>query len=442
VRAPAEKVDLRMGSKLRILVVGSGGREHALAWKLSQSPRAEKVYCAPGNDGIAQVAGCVAISASDKAALADFAEGERIGLTVVGPEIPLADGIADVFQERGLRVFGPSGRAAVLEGSKIWCKQILSQYGIPSGTFAAFDRAEDALAYVEVQEPPIVVKADGLAAGKGVTVAGTVEEASDAIRAAMIEGVFGDSGRRVMIEEYLAGQEVTVMALSDGENLFPLPASQDHKPVFDGDRGPNTGGMGCYSPVPLMTEDLFGEAMDNIMRPIVSAMGEEGRPYVGCLYGGLILTDEGLKVIEFNCRFGDPEAQAVLPRVEGDLVDLLEAAVDGSLPSPEESAEERAAVCVVMASGGYPGEYETGKLIGGLEAAEAMPDVVVFHAAARKTDEGMVTSGGRVLGVTGMGDALDDAIDTAYRAVDEISFDGAHCRRDIGRRTAGGGKNA
>ncbi len=426
-----------MTSRLRILVVGSGGREHALAWKLAQSPRAEKVYCAPGNGGIAQVAECVEIPVSDAAGLADFAEREGIGLTVVGPEAPLADGIVDIFQERGLRAFGPSGRAAVLESSKIWCKQTLSKYGIPSGTFAAFDEVEDTLAYVELQEPPIVVKADGLAAGKGVTVAGTTEEAKEAVRAAMIEGVFGDSGRRVMVEEYLAGQEVTVMALSDGENLFPLPASQDHKPVFDGDEGPNTGGMGCYSPVPMLTDDLFREAMDTIMRPAVKAMAGEGRPYVGCLYGGLILTDEGLKVIEFNCRFGDPEAQVVLPRIQGDLVDLLEAAIDGHLPSAPEADEAQAAVCVVMASGGYPGKYQTGKVISGLEAVEGKPDVLVFHAGTKRTGEGLVTVGGRILGVTGMGDTLDDAIETAYRAVDEISFEGAHCRRDIGRRAAG-----
>jgi len=425
-----------MSSRLRMLVVGSGGREHALVWKLAQSPRVEKIYCAPGNAGIAQQAECVEISVLDLPGLADFAAQEKIDLTVAGPEAPLAAGIVDVFGERGLRIFGPNRGAALLESSKIWCKQILAKYEIPSGCFITFERPDQALSYVELEEPPIVVKADGLAAGKGVTVASTVEEAQQAIRAAMVEEVFGEAGRRVVVEEYLQGPEVSVMALSDGENLLPLPSAQDHKPVFDGDRGPNTGGMGCYSPVPALTEDLFQEAMDKIMRPTVRAMAAEGRPYVGCLYGGLVLTDEGLKVLEFNCRFGDPESQVVLPRLDGDLVDLLEAGVEGELPDTDERREGGAGVCVVMASGGYPGNYETGRLIDGLDKAEAMSDVVVFHAATKRTDEGVVTAGGRVLGVTGLGDALSDAISTAYQAVDQISFEGAHFRRDIGRRAA------
>ena len=426
-----------MSRRLRILVVGAGGREHALVWKLARSPRAEKVYCAPGNAGIARHAECVAISASDVEALSEFAEGERIDLTVVGPEAPLAAGIVDVFQDRGHRVFGPNRAAALIESSKIWCKQTIAKYEIPSGCFITFERPDQALSYVELQEPPIVVKADGLAAGKGVTVASTVEEAQQAIRAAMVEGVFGEAGRRVVVEEYLQGPEISVMALSDGKNLLPLPSAQDHKPVLDGDRGPNTGGMGCYSPVPVLTEDLFQEAMDKIMRPTVRAMAAEGRPYVGCLYGGLVLTDEGLKVLEFNCRFGDPESQVVLPRLDGDLVDLLEAGVEGELPDTDERREEGAAVCVVMASGGYPGNYETGRLIHGLDKAEAMSDVVVFHAATKRTDEGMVTAGGRVLGVTGLGEGLSQAVETAYGAVEQIDFDGAHFRRDIGRRASG-----
>jgi phosphoribosylamine--glycine ligase len=280
-----------------------------------------------------------------------------------------------------------------------------------------------------------VVKADGLAAGKGVTVAHTLEEAQRAVREAMVGDAFGEAGRRVVIEEYLSGQEVSVEAISDGTNLYPLPAAQDHKPAFDNDEGPNTGGMGCYSPVPVLTEDLFEEAMERIMRPTVAAMAKEGRPYVGCLYGGLILTEEGLKVLEFNCRFGDPEAQVVFPTMKGDLVDLLEAAIEGRLPEPE-SGQNGAAVCVVMASGGYPGEYETGKLIHGLDGVSQRDDVVVFHAATKQTDEGLVTGGGRVLGVTGLGDSLSDAISTAYRGVEQISFEGAHFRRDIGRRAA------
>ncbi len=425
-----------MNSRLRILVVGSGGREHALVWKLAQSRRVQQIFCAPGNAGIARHAQCAEISSSDLSGLASLAERERIDVTVVGPELPLSQGIVDLFQERGLRVFGPSRSAALLESSKAWCKQTLSKYGIPSGYFATFDDVDDALSYLETQEPPVVVKADGLAAGKGVTIAHTAEEAQQAVRESMVQGTFGDAGQRIVIEEYLTGQEVSVMALSDGENLFPLPPSQDHKPIFDGDRGPNTGGMGCYSPVPVLTDDLAQQAMAEIMRPAVRAMAEEGRPYVGCLYGGLILTDEGPKALEFNCRFGDPESQVVLPRLGEDLVDLLEAALDGRLPEQKAPAEKSAAVCVVMASGGYPGEYATGKLIHGLDSVDAMPDVAVFHAATKETDEGLVTSGGRVLGVTGLGDSLSEAIENAYRAVGEIKFEDAHWRRDIGRRAS------
>lgn len=421
---------------MKILVVGSGGREHALVWKLARSPRAAKVYCAPGNAGMAAQAECVPISAADLGALADFAEREGVELTVVGPEAPLAAGIVDVFRERGLRIFGPDRKAALLESSKIWCKQTLAKYEVPTGCFVTFDRPDEALGYIETQEPPIVVKADGLAAGKGVTVAPTVAAAKDAVRAAMVEGVFGEAGRRIIVEEFLSGPEVSVEALSDGERLYPLPPARDHKRAYDNDEGPNTGGMGCYSPVPALTAELYEQAMETIMRPTIAAMAAEGRPYVGCLYGGLVMTDDGLRVLEFNCRFGDPESQVILPTMEGDLVDLLEAAVDGQLeePAPQQNG---AAVCVVVASGGYPGQYETGKLISGLEEAESMPGVVVFHAATKRTDEGLVTAGGRVLGATGLGDELPGAIEKAYAATERISFDGAHYRRDIARRAAG-----
>ena len=425
-----------MSSRLRILVIGSGGREHALVWKLAQSPRADRIYCAPGNEGIEQQAECVPILATDLPALAEFAEQQKVDLTVVGPEAPLAAGIVDEFKKRALRVFGPERNAALLESSKIWCKQLLSTHGIPTGYFVPLSNADEALSYVEVQQPPIVVKADGLAAGKGVTIAQTVEQAKAAIREAMIEGAFGDAGKRVMIEEYLAGPEVSVKALSDGENLYPLPAAQDHKRIFDDDQGPNTGGMGCYTPVPVLTPDLHEQVMETIMRPTIQAMKAEGRPYVGCLYAGLVLTETGPQVMEFNCRFGDPESQVILPTLEADLVDLLEAAVEGGLPSPP-PAQKGAAVCVVMASGGYPGEYRTGKVIRGLEAAAKRPDAIVFHAGTKRTDEGIVTAGGRVLGVTGLGETLPAAIDAAYAAAGEINFEGAHYRRDIGRRAAG-----
>jgi phosphoribosylamine--glycine ligase len=423
-----------MKSRLRILVVGSGGREHALAWKLAQSPRAARIFCAPGNAGMAQQATCVPISASDLPALADFAETERIDLTVIGPELPLAQGLTDLLQSRGLRVFGPSRAAALLESSKIWCKEILARYDIPSGCFASFDQPQEALTYVEIQAPPIVVKADGLAAGKGVTIAQSVAEAQAAIQEAMVRGAFGDSGKRVLIEEYLEGPEISMMALCDGERLYPLPPSQDHKRICDNDQGPNTGGMGAYSPVPALTEDLRREAMGTILEPTVRAMQAEGRPYVGCLYAGLILTDSGLKVLEFNCRFGDPETQVVLPRLGVDLVDLLDAAAQGALPEAGDGSAADAAVCVVMASGGYPGEYASGKLIRGLEDAANTPNVAVFHAGTKRTDEGIVTAGGRVLGVTGTGDTVAGAIAAAYEGVSKIEFEGAHWRTDIGRR--------
>ncbi len=423
-----------MTSRLRLLVVGSGGREHALVWKLAQSPRAERIFCAPGNAGIAQQATCVPIPVSDFPALADFAQQEKIDLTVVGPEAPLAGGITDVFQGRGLRVFGPTRGAALLESSKIWCKELLAKYEIPSGCFISFTEPEEALSYVEDQDPPIVVKADGLAAGKGVTIAQSREAAQEAIREAMVRGAFGDSGQRVLIEEYLEGPEITLMALSDGERLYPLPASQDHKRINDGDQGPNTGGMGAYSPVPVLSEELRRQAMETILEPAIRAMAAEGRRYVGCLYAGLILTDEGLEVLEFNCRFGDPESQVVLPRMQADLLDVLEAAVEGELPSSPKAREAGAAVCVVMASGGYPGEYETGKLIHGLEALADRPRVVAFHAGTKQTDDGTVTAGGRVLGVTGLGEGIPQAIESAYQGVRAISFEGAHWRTDIGRR--------
>jgi len=423
-----------MTSKLKILVIGSGGREHALVWKLAQSPRAGTIYCAPGNAGIAQQATCVPIPATDLGELAGFAEREGIDLTVVGPEQPLAAGIVDLFQERGLKAFGPTRRAALLESSKVWSKDFFARHDLPTGFFGTFDTAEDAIAYLDTQSYPVAVKADGLAAGKGVTLARTREEAVEAIMDSLVRGVFGESGRWVVIEEFLVGQEVSMMALSDGEHLYALPASQDHKQVCDGDQGPNTGGMGCYSPVPIFPEELYQHTLEGILQTTIRAMAAERRPFVGCLYAGLVLTEEGPKLLEYNGRFGDPETQVVLPRLEADLVDLLEAAVEGRLPEAVAPTSSGAAACVVMASGGYPGEYETGKLIDGLGAAAKMEDVIVFHAATKETDEGLVTSGGRVLGVTGLADTLPGAIETAYRGVAVISFERAHWRTDIGRR--------
>ena len=426
-----------MKSRLRILVVGSGGREHTLVWKLAQSPRAEKIYCAPGNAGISRQAECVPISVLDATALADFAAEQKIDLTVVGPEAPLAAGVVDVFKERGLRVFGPERKAAVLESSKVWSKSFFARHDLPTGFFASFDVAADAIGYLDTQTYPVAVKADGLAAGKGVTIAQTREDAVEAITDSLVRGAFGESGRRVVIEEFLEGPEVSMMAISDGEHLYALPASQDHKRVFDDDKGPNTGGMGCYSPVPIFSEEMYTDTLEEIMKPTIRAMAAEERPFVGCLYAGLVLTSEGPKLLEYNCRFGDPESQVVLPRLDADLVDLLEAAVEGRLPEAVGPVSSGAAVCVVMASGGYPGEYETGKLIHGLEKLDGRDDVVVFHAASKETDEGLVTSGGRVLGATGLGASLPEALEKAYGAVGEIQFEGAQWRRDIGRRAAG-----
>ena len=420
---------------MNVLVVGSGGREHALVWKIAQSPRISKVFCAPGNAGIARQAECVAVDVMDIAGLADFAHRESVGLTVVGPEAPLVAGITDEFRRRGLRIFGPSKAAAAIEGSKVFAKELMARHGIPTGAFEVFDDYEPALSYLRAQQPPIVVKADGLAAGKGVTVARSLEEAAAALRSIMIERAFGDAGRQVIIEECLTGQEVSLMVFADGEDLIPMAPSQDHKPVFDGDMGPNTGGMGCYSPVPALSEALFNEALARIMRPTLRAMAAEGCPYSGVLYGGLIMTDRGLQVLEFNARFGDPESQPVLPRMKGDLVAILEAAADGRLRAVSCEWSNQAAVCVVMASGGYPGDYEKGKEISGLDQAEAMDGVIVFHAATKREDSRWLTNGGRVLGVTGLGETLPQAIERAYEGVAVIHFDGAHYRRDIAQKT-------
>jgi phosphoribosylamine--glycine ligase len=423
---------------VKILVVGSGGREHALVWKIAQSPRVTKVFCAPGNAGIARQAECVAVDAMDIPALADFAGKNGVDLTVVGPEAPLVAGITDEFRRRGLRIFGPSKAAAALEGSKVFAKTLMARHRIPSGAFELFDDYQAALEHLQAHDPPIVVKADGLAAGKGVTVARSRDQAAGALRAIMIDREFGDAGNRVIVEECLTGQEVSVMVFADGEHMLPMVPSQDHKPVFDGDKGPNTGGMGCYSPVPAMPEGLFQEALERIMRPTLRAMVEEGCPYSGVLYGGLILTERGLQVLEFNARFGDPETQPVLARMKGDLVEVLEAVVAGRLDQVSCEWSNQAAVCVVMASGGYPGSYEKGKEITGLENAEAMDGVIVFHAATKRADSRWLTNGGRVLGVTALGDTLPDAIERTYEGVAAIHFDGAHFRRDIAQKALRG----
>ncbi len=422
---------------MNILVIGSGGREHALVWKLRQSPFVTNLYCAPGNAGIAAQATIVPIAANDIGALLKFAIDEKIDLTVVGPEQPLTEGITDRFEAERLKVFGPSKAAARIEGSKIFAKNFMKQYSIPTADFRTFTAAEryDAERYLSEVPTPIVIKADGLAAGKGVTVCESRDRAIEVLDALMERKTFGESGSSVVIEECLAGEEASILVLTDGRNYRILPAAQDHKSILDNDMGKNTGGMGAYAPAPVVTPEILSTVEETIVRPTLEGMRREGHPFRGCLYVGLMMTQTGPKVIEYNCRFGDPETQVVLPLVENDLAVLFGEVAAGALESPLALAD-RTAVCVVIASGGYPDDYETGKPITGLERLSNDQNVVVFHAGTKAVKDGIVTSGGRVLGVTalGAGDDLEGAIGNAYRAVGEITFDGAYYRSDIGKK--------
>ncbi|MDD5758111.1 MAG: phosphoribosylamine--glycine ligase [Desulfobulbaceae bacterium] len=419
---------------MNVLVVGAGGREHALVWKLRQSSRVTKIYCAPGNTGISTLAECVAIAANQIEQLAEFAETHEVSLTIVGPEEALTLGIVDYFNARGLRAFGPSKGAAALEGSKAFMKDLLQKYQIPSGFYQVFENREEAVHYIRQKGAPLVVKADGLAAGKGVIVAATLDEAISAVDLILTDQAFGAAGSKVLIEEFLPGEEASFLAFTDGTTVLPLPTAQDHKAVFDGDKGPNTGGMGAYSPAPVVTASIHQQAMEKIMLPTVRAMAAEGRPYKGVLYAGLMIKDGIAKVLEFNCRFGDPEAQPLLMRVQTDLVDIVEAVIDGRLDQLELALDPRPAVCVVMASGGYPGAYVKGKVIAGLES-DFPQDVMVFHAGTARNKEGKtVTAGGRVLGVTARAEDLAQAIGLAYEAVAKISWEGAYYRKDIGQK--------
>ncbi len=418
---------------MKALVIGGGGREHVLAWKIAQSPLVEKVYCAPGNPGIATVAECVDIPVGDLDGLVRFARDNDIALTVVGPEDPLSNGIVDRFAEEGLSAFGPSREAARLEACKSFAKEVMRAAAIPTAAYELFSDPDRAIAYVRKLGAPVVVKADGLAAGKGVTVAHTLADAERAIRECLLDRVFGDAGTQVLIEERLVGEEASILAFCDGRTVLPMVTSQDHKPVCDDDRGPNTGGMGAYSPAPVVSAALEREIRDTILQPCVDEMARRGAPYRGVLYAGLMITDEGPRVIEFNCRFGDPEAQVVLPRMTGDLVPVLRACCEGSLDDVQLAWDPRPCVTVVLASGGYPGPYEKAKAISGLADAEA-EGATVFHAGTRRVGDAIVTSGGRVLSVTALGDDIPQAIDNAYRAVGKIRFEGAHFRTDIGRK--------
>ena len=421
---------------MRVLVVGGGGREHTYVWKIVQSPIVDKVYCAPGNAGIAQIAECRDIDlGGDFSDLADFVKAEGIDLTVVGPEVPLAEGLVDQFASRGLRAFGPSMSAAELESSKSFAKDLMSKYNIPTAEYRVFHNPEEATAYVKKVGAPIVVKASGLAAGKGVLLCQTTNEALQAVQNIMVEKAFGAAGDTVVIEEFLTGEEATFTALTDGETVLPMVTSQDHKPVFDGDRGLNTGGMGAYSPAPVVTEEMHHKIMKEIIEPTIQGMANEGRKFVGILYAGLMIDAEGPKVLEFNCRLGDPEAQVILPRLGNDLIPALEACINGTLHQIQLEWKSEPAVCVVMASGGYPQQYEKGKVIAGFMEADAMEDVIVFHAGTATNESGsIVTNGGRVLGVTALGCDIKTAIDRAYEAVGKIHFDKVHYRRDIGHR--------
>ena len=416
---------------MKVLVVGSGGREHAICWKLAQSPNVTQLYCAPGNAGIAQTAQCVDVKATDVEGMVKWARDHAMDFVVVAPDDPLAMGMVAALEAAGIPAFGPRRNAAIIEASKAFSKELMKKYGIPTARYETFTQLDAALAYIEEQGAPIVVKADGLALGKGVVVAATVEEAKTAAREMMADKKFGESGSTVVIEECMTGPEVTVLAFADGERVRPMPASQDHKRAYDGNRGPNTGGMGAISPPPQYTPDIARRCMDKIFLPTIQALKAEGRPFHGVIYFGLMLTPHGPKVVEYNARFGDPECQAVLSLLDGDLLDIFIACREGALDRADIKWKNQAACCLVLASGGYPLDYQKGYPISGLE--EAGKSAVVFHAGTAQKDGRTVTSGGRVLGVTALGNSLEDAIAAAYAAARPISFQDMHFRTDIGR---------
>lgn len=421
---------------MRILVIGGGGREHALVWKLAQSEKVTKIYCAPGNPGIAKIADCVKLDLNNLESVAEFAQANNIDLTVVGPEATLVEGIADVFAAKGLKVFGPSKLAARIEGSKAFAKDLMKKYNIPTAKYEVFFDAAQAKEYVKQEGAPIVIKADGLAAGKGVVVAMDEAEALAAIDSIMVDSELGQAGASVVIEEYLEGEEASLLAFADGKTVVPMVAAQDHKRIFDGDQGPNTGGMGTYAPAPVLTAALRQESIDKVLIPTMAAMQAEGCPYQGCLYAGLMITDKGVKVIEFNARFGDPETQVVLPLLDGDLAEILLACANGELDKVQVNwKENQAAVCVVMAAQGYPANnYKKGAVIHGLDGILEHDDIEVFHAGTGYNANEVITTGGRVLGVVGFAQGLRAAKDLAYQGVEAIHFDGAQYRKDIAWR--------
>ncbi|RLC24536.1 MAG: phosphoribosylamine--glycine ligase [Deltaproteobacteria bacterium] len=419
---------------MKVLVIGGGGREHALVWKIAQSPKVKKIYCAPGNAGIADLATCLPINSGDINKLLEFAKKEKIDLTIVGPENPLCNGIVDIFEKQGLKVFGANQKAVEIESSKSFAKDLMNKYGINTAagkTFTSYKKAED---YIRKTGAPVVVKADGLAAGKGVIVCKTVSKAIDALKLIIKKRAFGDAGNKVVVEECLTGEEASFLAFTDGKNLLPLPSSQDHKAIYDNDQGPNTGGMGAYSSAPIIDRFMHKKIMEEIMMPTIQAMASEGRPYKGVLYAGLMLDKDRIKVLEFNARFGDPEAQPLLMRIKNDIVPIMEATIEGTLDKCKLEIDDRATVCVVMASKGYPGSYKKGITISGLKDVKRMKDVVVFHAGTDKKEKTIVTNGGRVLGVTALGNSVKKAISKAYSAASRITWDGVYYRKDIGQK--------
>ncbi len=416
---------------MKVLIIGSGGREHALAWKIEKSPLVTKIYCAPGNGGIAQIAECVDIQPEDLEGLLKFAKDKKIDLTVVGPETPLAAGIVDLFEEKRLKIFGPRKLGARLEGSKIFAKEFMYKYGIPTSPFKTFDNFERAQDFVTKARYPLVVKADGLAAGKGVSICQNLKEAKEALQQMMSEKIFNEAGERVVIEECLLGEEVSILAICDGEYYVILDSAQDHKKIFDDDLGPNTGGMGAYSPAPIVTDELLMKIVSQIIDPTLRGMKKEGNPFKGVLYVGLMLTASGPLALEYNVRFGDPEAQVLLPRMKNDLAEVMLAACEGRLREIQLEWDERSCICVVMSSGGYPGKYEVGKEITGLDKIKENVDTIIFHAGTKKEQEKFLTHGGRVLGVTSLGRGIEKTLEKVYKSVEKIKFDKCFFRRDI-----------
>ncbi|MEW6087999.1 MAG: phosphoribosylamine--glycine ligase [bacterium] len=420
---------------MRILIIGSGGREHTLVWKMSQSAKVKKIFAAPGNGGMEKIAQCVPVDAADIAGLADFAEREKIDFTVVGPEMPLTLGIVDAFKKKGLRIFGPDKSGARLEGSKIWSKNFMKKYEIPTAGYYVFDNLKKAGEFIEKAEYPLVIKADGLAAGKGVVICDNAEESRGVLSDFMQKNMLGGAGAKVVIEEFLHGEEISIIAVTDGEIILPLPSAKDHKRIYDNDKGPNTGGMGAYSPVPFFNKELEDKINKQVMAPTLRGLKKEGIDYRGVIYFGLIIKGNDPYVLEYNCRFGDPETQAILPGIKSDLFDILDAAESKHLSSflaksPVSSSGQKS-VCVVIASGGYPGNYEKGKEISGLDELTGKDDIYVFHAGTVKKGNKILTSGGRVLGITALGDSLKDAQKKAYEAVKKIKFENMYYRKDI-----------